>query len=337
MCLWGINRLESSWSLLSKVDASDQHGRSLRALSWNAMGDMLAVASFDATVSLWKEVPVDQREEGDGSSLECVALVTGHENEVKSAVFSPSGELLATCSRDKSVWLYSMESLECECVAVLQSHTQDVKMVRWHPTQDVLFSCSYDDTIKVWGPDEDDWACKETLTGHASTVWAMSFDSVGARFVSCSEDCSLRIWAPEGDTATKKPKTKLSYAVHVSPLFRGMGALPEATLTPPADAACAWHCIQVISDVHPRAVYSVDWLKLSEKPRTQSAIATACGDNHIRIFECIAEVWVCVADVAGHDGDVNAVAWSPRSGEVGEVLLASAGDDAKLLLWRYAG
>ena len=40
------------------------------------------------------------------AEFECMSSLEGHESETKCASFSPSGSFLATCSRDKSVWIW---------------------------------------------------------------------------------------------------------------------------------------------------------------------------------------------------------------------------------------
>jgi len=348
--------------LRAEVDAADRHSRTLRSLSWNPGGDVLAVTSFDASTSLWQEA-VNDDESSNGLCFECVGLLTGHENEVKSAAFSPSGEYLATCSRDKSVWIYeTAKNFEYECIAVLQSHTQDVKMVAWHPGQDILFSCSYDDTIKIWGPDGDDFACRQTLSGHANTVWCLGFDPEGSRLVSSSGDKTLRIWAPENE-ATKNcaeaptPTSRgasVAAAAYVSPLFRATAAATSAAVTAPAsgshcspqprrappDAACEWQTAAVIEDHHTRPIYSVDWLPFGTS-KSSTSIATASGDNCVRVLqpqnEATLEGWTCVAEVEAHFGDANCVAWCPKPLPDGAALLASAGDDAEVVIWHFSG
>lgn len=238
-------------------------------------------------------------------------------------------------------------------MALLQSHTQDVKCVRWHPCQDVLFSCSYDDTIKVWGPDGDDWSCKETLQGHESTVWCLSFDAAGAHFATCSDDRTLKVWAPSHQAAGQKEASaskfsSIASAPFVAPLFRaatGFTTLGSSIANdagppkPPVDAACQWECVATLQGQHPRPVYACDWLRLDGSSRV--AIATACGDNHVRVFEpedqASLSAWRCVADVHAHDGDANAVAWCSRQPSEGVGLLASAGDDCEVVLWRFDG
>lgn len=128
---------------------------------------ILATGSFDANVGLWvwnrdygkrsagdklTSIPggfgddddieqdfTNDRAGGDGEEEDeewhFSTLLTGPDSEIKDLQFSPAhygANLLAMCSRDKSVWVWEeVEPEEWETIAVLGEHTGDVKCVRW--------------------------------------------------------------------------------------------------------------------------------------------------------------------------------------------------------------
>lgn len=221
---------------------------------------------------------------------------------MKSVHFSHDDRLLATCGRDKSVWIWerlgdTTTDDEYECVAVLTDHTQDVKCVRWHPTQRLLASCSYDDTIRIYVETGDDWSCVDTLTGHTSTVWAIDFDATGDRLVSCSDDRSLRIW--------KRQNSKLTESGN-------------------------WICTCILKISHRNTIYDVNWCKLEDR------IASVGRDNALCVFvptETDPDSYeLSIKKVNAHFHDVNSVNWHPLNPDI----LATGSDDHNIGIWKYS-
>jgi WD40 repeat protein len=72
----------------------------------------------------------------------------GHSSWVYSVAFSPDGKYLASCSQDKTVKLWSIESQRE--VTTLQSHRSEVNSVAFSPDGKYLASGSYDKTVELW-------------------------------------------------------------------------------------------------------------------------------------------------------------------------------------------
>lgn len=176
---------------------------------------MLATGSFDATAAIWVGNSTHNGEDGerrereqntngeaeeedeDEDDYHFAVVLEGHDSEIKSLAWSSSGTYLATCSRDKSVWIWESLSSSSnngtfgyagpadddednyETVAVLQEHDGDVKCVAWHPEEETcLVSASYDEGVRVWREDEADgeWGCVAVLEGHGGTVWCVDWE-----------------------------------------------------------------------------------------------------------------------------------------------------------------
>jgi len=320
------------------------HERTIRSVSWSPCGRYLASASFDATVAVYQRVDEDEDEED--VKFECVAALEGHENEVKSCAWSPSGSLLATCGRDKSVWIWeSAPGNHFECVAVLHGHTQDVKKVKWHETEDVLYSASYDDTVKTWKEDldGDDWSCSGTTKAHESTVWDLTQERVkeGGRFATVSDDGWVKIWKAGGAL-----KTEISGS---------SGSSSNNNNSKKEDAApleCSFR------SGHDRPILCVDWLGAANTTKNSESKSSDCsgkkhpatlaaggGDNSVRVYrEKETGVWEeAAAFVNAHEDDVNDIAWFsvPNEETEGEDeqqstnYFASASDDGAVKIWKF--
>ena len=81
------------------------HTKTVRAVAWSPSGKTLATASFDSNIGIWEQEE-NGDEEGEKGEWECMSLLEGHETECKSVAYSPAGNLLASCSRDKTVWVW---------------------------------------------------------------------------------------------------------------------------------------------------------------------------------------------------------------------------------------
>ncbi|KAJ5935891.1 hypothetical protein N7454_005189 [Penicillium verhagenii] len=375
----------TNFKLLSTITGG--HKRSVRTAAWkpHVKGEsVLATGSFDATVGVWRrwdsygndaansgpthnadaemhDDVVDEEEE----EWRFAVLLDGHDSEVKSVSWSPSGMLLATCARDKSIWIW--EDLDdgdnnFETVAVMQEHTGDVKCVAWHPAEECLASAGYDDTIRLWREDLDDWGQVACIKGHAGTVWYLDWEGCesvpggdegvrsawreqravsGPRLVSCSDDRAVKVWARLARESVEHGALS-SAATGIPSIIRPSGSDEE------------WVEDGVLPQAHELAVYAVAWSKRS------GLLASVGADGAIVLYEerIVAPVvggdamdtepvggqaklrteWSVVAVVNGAHGiyEINHVAWAKRAdrGAVDEEeVLVTTADDGSVKVW----
>ena len=159
--------------------------------------------SKDLTLKLWDlgALPLASQEGidaavqglGEGATLPAstVATVKAHEKDINGVAVSPNDSMVASCSQDKLIKLWSGDDLRP--IRTLKGHRRGVWCISFSTVDQLLCSGSADKTVRVWNV--RDGTCVRTFEGHTSSVLRTIFAGDGSAVVSSGGDGLLRLWS----------------------------------------------------------------------------------------------------------------------------------------------
>lgn len=106
--------------------------------------------------------------------------------------FSPSGQLVASVSRDRSVrlWVPTVQGETGE----FRAHTGAVRSIHFSPDGQRMVTASDDKSVKIWGVSRRKFI--SALLGHNNWVRCARFSPNGQLVATCSDDKTVRLYDP---------------------------------------------------------------------------------------------------------------------------------------------
>jgi platelet-activating factor acetylhydrolase IB subunit alpha len=101
-------------------------------------GKLLCSCSADMSIRLW-----DIQE-----TYSCIKTLQGHDHNVSSVTFTPSGDHVVSSSRDRTIKIWEVAT--GYCIRTLIGHRDWVRQVRIYNDGSLMASCSNDQSVFVW-------------------------------------------------------------------------------------------------------------------------------------------------------------------------------------------
>ncbi|MBI4569830.1 MAG: protein kinase [Planctomycetes bacterium] len=254
------------------------------------------------------------RERGDTRALRdallCIAeppavyerTLSGHDDFVRCAAFSPDGATLVTGSSDKTIRVSEVPS--GRPLRTLLGHLKGVAALAFAPDGKTFASGGDDQTVRLW--DAATGRELQALSGHEGSVNAVAWSRDGSLLASAGEDKTARLWRG-GDTVRVISGHEASIqAVAFSPdgkVLATAGVDNTIRLSDPATG----ETIRVI------AAHTLPVLAVAFSPDGKFFFS---GSAECLVFQWDTSTWQVVRAMQGHRGPILSICVSPDSNYV---------------------
>ena len=156
------------------------HKGSINEVAINALGDVIASASSDETVRLWKNTVKGQH-----------SVINGHSAPIRSVDFSSDSKYLLTGSNDKIIKIFNLSDNN-RFHSSYVGHNNWVRCARFSPDNRLIGSCADDNTVRLWDIAKRNMI--HTFIDHLANVNSCRFSPDGTCIASGSDDRKIKIW-----------------------------------------------------------------------------------------------------------------------------------------------
>ena len=280
----------------------------INSLSWSTCNSKIA-SSSDGVIKIW--------DAAKGTSLR---TLSGHNDRVRTIVWSPNGEYIASGSDDETIQLWN--TVTGANLYTFSGYSNTHKSISWSPDSSTIAIGSGNE-IKIC---DTTGKCSHILIGQTTIVNALSWSPDGKYIASGSQDGTLGIW----DTTTGKctrtletptltvPTASVKSVSSVSWSSNGKYIASCSYKTIKVWDAITGTCIHTLTG-HTSYISSVSWLPHG------NYITSWSYDNTVRVWDAISGA--CIYNRSINTIDTLA-SWSPDGN-----MLVTGSDDKTIQIW----
>jgi len=327
------------WDARTGINLHILSGHDVTGIAFSSKGDQLASTGQAQTVRLWdvqsgacsqtlaghsgrtvKYSPNGtQIASGGDQMVQLWDISAGHSMKVNNVQCSPKGDLIASCSSDRTIRLWDVDTGVCR--RTLSGHRDSVFSIAYSSQRDQMVSGSGDKSVWLW--DLETGECLYDFTGHSDSVYSVAFSPSGKKVASASDDGTVRLWSVRIGIciSTLVGHTDFVRSVVYSPDGKQLASGSKDGTARIWDAKTGECC-------HNLQCHS-DWVRSVVYSPQGDQLATACDDMTIKLWD--AKTGTRRATLTGHSGMIASVAYSLQGD-----LIASSSLDRTVRLWNLS-